>query len=171
MTLWIVAPPGSRILGFSRQEYWNGLPCPPPGDLPSPGIKPTSPTLQVDSSRTEPPGKPLFSVCHILRACRKCRRLGPPQTNHQSLHFSEVPRGFLCAHWGGCPLPPLPRVSSSADLGPSWGFASLTSSQELLGLRRWGEGVREGAHFENPGPSNLLLKGKWAGSLQNHLGA
>ena len=29
-------------LGFSRQEYWNGLPCPPPGDLPDPGIKPTS---------------------------------------------------------------------------------------------------------------------------------
>ena len=34
--------------GFSRQEYWSGLPCPPPGDLPNPGIKPRSPTLQVD---------------------------------------------------------------------------------------------------------------------------
>ena len=29
-------------MGFSKQEYWNGLPCPPPGDLPDPGIKPTS---------------------------------------------------------------------------------------------------------------------------------
>ena len=39
-------------MGFSRQEYWSGLPCPPPGDLPHPGIKPTSlvsPALQVDS--------------------------------------------------------------------------------------------------------------------------
>ncbi|KAM7229927.1 hypothetical protein CapIbe_018646, partial [Capra ibex] len=35
--------------GFSRQVYWSGLPCPPPGDLPDPGIKPRSPALQVDS--------------------------------------------------------------------------------------------------------------------------
>ena len=33
-------PPGSSSVGFSRQEYWSGLPCPPPGDLPDPGIKP-----------------------------------------------------------------------------------------------------------------------------------
>ena len=45
-------------MGFSRQEYWSGLPCPPPGDLPNPGIKPRSPTLQEDSLQTEPPGKP-----------------------------------------------------------------------------------------------------------------
>ena len=43
--------------GFSRQEYWSGLPCPPPGDLPNPGIKPRSPALQVDSLPSEPPGK------------------------------------------------------------------------------------------------------------------
>ena len=36
-------------MGFSRQEYWSGLPCPPPGDLPDPGIKPTSPAWQEDS--------------------------------------------------------------------------------------------------------------------------
>ena len=41
--------PGSSVHGVSRQEYWSGLPCPPPGDLPDPGIKPTSPALQVDS--------------------------------------------------------------------------------------------------------------------------
>ena len=34
------SPPGSSVHGFSRQEYWSGLPCPPPGDLPDPGIKP-----------------------------------------------------------------------------------------------------------------------------------
>ena len=43
---------------FSRQEYWSGLPCLPPGDLPNPGIKPESPTLQADSLSTELPGKP-----------------------------------------------------------------------------------------------------------------
>ena len=45
--------------GFSRQEYWSGLPCPPPGDLPNPGIKPRSPEWQADSLLSEPPGKPL----------------------------------------------------------------------------------------------------------------
>ena len=44
--------------GFSSQEYWSGLPCPPPRDLPNPGIEPMSPTLQADSLPSEPPGKP-----------------------------------------------------------------------------------------------------------------
>ena len=44
--------------GFSRQEYWSGLPCPPPGDLPNPGIEPRSLTLQADSLPSEPLGKP-----------------------------------------------------------------------------------------------------------------
>ena len=37
--------PGSSVHGFSRQEYWSGLPFPSPGDLPDPGIEPRSPTL------------------------------------------------------------------------------------------------------------------------------
>ena len=44
--------------GFSRQEYWCGLPCPPPGDPPNPRIKPRSPALQVDSLPSEPLGRP-----------------------------------------------------------------------------------------------------------------
>ena len=44
-------------MGFSRQEYWNGLPFPSAGDLPDPGIKPRSPTLQADSLQSEPSGK------------------------------------------------------------------------------------------------------------------
>ena len=43
--------------GFSRQEYWSGFPCPPPGDLPNPGTEPRPPTLQADSLPSEPPGK------------------------------------------------------------------------------------------------------------------
>ena len=46
--LWTVALWASLSMGFSRQEYWSGLPCPPPGNLPDPGIEPTSPALQVD---------------------------------------------------------------------------------------------------------------------------
>ena len=44
--------------GFSRQEYWSGLPFPSPGDLSDPGIELRSPALQVDSLPAEPPGKP-----------------------------------------------------------------------------------------------------------------
>ena len=49
---------GSSVWDFSRQEYWSGLPFPPPGDLPNLGIKPRSPTLQADALPSEPPGKP-----------------------------------------------------------------------------------------------------------------
>ena len=43
--------------GFSTQESWSGLPCPPPGNLPNPRIEPRSPTLQADSLPSAPPGK------------------------------------------------------------------------------------------------------------------
>ena len=42
------------LWGFFRQQYWSGLPCPPPGDLPNPGIEPRSPTFQVDSVPSQP---------------------------------------------------------------------------------------------------------------------
>ena len=45
-------------MGFSRKEYWSGLPSPSLGDLPNPGIEPGSPTLQADALPSEPPGKP-----------------------------------------------------------------------------------------------------------------
>ena len=44
---------------FSRQEYWSGLPCPSPGDLPDLGIEPGSPSLQANSLMSESPGRPL----------------------------------------------------------------------------------------------------------------
>ena len=50
VTPWTVACQAPLSMGFPRQEYWNGLPYPPPGDLPNPGIEPLSPALQVDSS-------------------------------------------------------------------------------------------------------------------------
>ena len=54
-------------MGFSRQEYWSGLLCCPPGHLPDPGIQPGSPALQADSWPSEPPWKPVF-----LESCLKC---------------------------------------------------------------------------------------------------
>ena len=57
VTPWIVAYQAPQSMEFSRQEYWSGLPFPSPEDLPNPGIKPRSPTLQADTLPSEPPGK------------------------------------------------------------------------------------------------------------------
>ena len=54
-TPWTAACQAPLSMGFSRQEYWSGLPFPPPGDLPNPGIEPGSPALQADSLQSEPP--------------------------------------------------------------------------------------------------------------------
>ena len=53
-TSWTVAHQAPLSMGFSRQEYWNGLPCLPPGDLPNPGIKARSPKLQADFFTRKP---------------------------------------------------------------------------------------------------------------------
>ena len=57
-TPWTVACQAPLSMGFSRQEYWSGLPFPSPGNPPYPGIKPRSPALQADSLPTELQGKP-----------------------------------------------------------------------------------------------------------------
>ena len=60
-TPWTIACQAPLSLGLFRQEYWSGLPCPPPGDLPNPGIEstsPVSPALAGGFFTTEPPGKP-----------------------------------------------------------------------------------------------------------------
>ena len=59
-TPWTVAHQAPPSMGFSRQEYWSGLPFLSPGDLLDPGIKPKSPTLQADALTSEPAGKPLI---------------------------------------------------------------------------------------------------------------
>ena len=61
LNLWTVARQAPLSMGVSRQEYWSGLPCPPPEDLPSPGIEPGSPALQENSLLFEPPGKLRYS--------------------------------------------------------------------------------------------------------------
>ena len=69
--LWTVAHQAPLSMGFSRQEYWSGLPFPSPGDLPHPGIEPRSPTLQADALTSAPPGKPCI-------------------VSSKSLHLSEI---------------------------------------------------------------------------------
>ena len=61
-TPWTVAHQVPLSMGFSRQEYWSGLPFPSPGDLPDPGIEPMSPALEGRFFTAEPQGKPVTWV-------------------------------------------------------------------------------------------------------------
>ena len=60
---WTVALQAPLSMGFSRQEYWSGLPFPSPGDLPDPGIKPVSPALQTDSLPLSHLRSPVICYC------------------------------------------------------------------------------------------------------------
>ena len=79
-------------MGLSRQEYWSGLPCPPPGDPPKTGIEPRSPTLQADSLPSELPGKP--TVCHrgyktTRIPCAKVKLKKKIRWNNNEENFTE----------------------------------------------------------------------------------
>ena len=92
-TPWTVAHQAPPSMGFSRQEYWSGLPFPSPGDLPDPGIEPGSPAFQADALTSEPPGKPFFaSISHPQRRCvcaHLCQPLCDP-TDSSPLGFSVL---------------------------------------------------------------------------------
>ena len=66
MTLWTIVYQSPLFTGFSRQEYWSGLPFPSPEDLSDPGIKPGSLALQANYFPSKPPEKPKFRMHHIL---------------------------------------------------------------------------------------------------------
>ena len=113
-TPWTVAHQTPLSMGFSKQEYWNGLPCPPPGDLPNPGIEPRSPALQADSLLSEPPGKPInaidlykryrcVSAAAASKSLQSCPTLCDPidgsPPGSPSLGFSRQ------EHWSGFSFP------------------------------------------------------------------
>ena len=65
VTPWTAAHQSPLYVEFSKQEYWSGLPFPPAGDLPDPGIKPVSPVLAGRFFTAEPPGKPHFFIWNV----------------------------------------------------------------------------------------------------------
>ena len=94
-------------MAFSRQEYWSGLPCPPPGDLPSLGIEAAYPVLAGGLSTTEPPEKPIH-VCvmfiELLLWTSLCRSWGLRVDNTDTLTFSAVLEWegiWKLSHFGG----------------------------------------------------------------------
>ena len=82
-------------MGFSRQEYWSGLPFPSPGELPDPGIEPGSPSLQADALTSEPPGKPMTNPNDLLNS----RDITLPTQVHlvQAMVFPIIMYG--CESW------------------------------------------------------------------------
>ena len=72
---WTIARQAPLSMGFSWQEHWSGLPCPPPGDLPNPGNDPRSPTLHTDSLLSEPPGKPPSLIMFLSVSTKLCLSL------------------------------------------------------------------------------------------------
>ena len=66
---WTVAHQAPLSMGFSKQEYWIGLTFPPPGDLPDPGIEPTSPPFAGGFFTTVPPGKPQLGASLSCKTC------------------------------------------------------------------------------------------------------
>ena len=92
-------------MGFSRQEYWNGLPCPPPGDLPDQGIEPGSLALQADALPSEPPrgGSPPENSRVTLadgpgkRGWRSCSSGSGP--SHCSLPWTGGSQAAFQTHW------------------------------------------------------------------------
>ena len=97
VTPWTVAYQAPPSMGFSRQEYWSGLPFPSPGDLPHPGIEPGSPALRADALPSEPPGK--LSVKSLSRV----RLFATPWT---AAYQAPPSMGFSRQeYWGGVPFP------------------------------------------------------------------
>ena len=90
---WTVAHQDRLSIGFSRQEYWSGLPFSSPGDLPDPGIEPRSPTLQAEALTSEPPGKPPDNILQ-----RKQQKTYKIHLKHHIFHevFLLLPTGEKC---------------------------------------------------------------------------
>ena len=104
---WTAACQAPLSMGFSRQAFWRGLPCPPPGDLPSPGIESGSPALQADSLPSEPLGKPVVGIKETAKGLSAFGILLPrPGMGVEALAVEvEGPN-----HWTAREVPPNPPL-------------------------------------------------------------
>ena len=123
-TPWTAARQAPLSMGLSRQGYWSGLPCPPPGDLPDPGIEPlssASPSLQADSLLLSHRGKPYFYACW---------------PSFQNCHFGLLGHWLLhptiCLYWIGQQcwgIKALQEETPSATAGNLWKYPGSISGQ------------------------------------------
>ena len=133
-TVWTVACQASLSTGFSRQEYWSGLPFPSPGDLPNPGIEPGSPALEADAltSFLGPSCSLLISYLHcfsfssVAQSCLTLCDLMDCNTpgfliHHQppgftQTHVHQVSDAIQPSHPLSSPSPPAPNPSQHQSL-------------------------------------------------------
>ena len=120
-TPWTAAYQASLSMGFSRQEYWSGLLFPSPGNLPNLGIEPGSPTLQADSSLSEPlQFSSVAQLCLTLCDPMNCSTPGLPV--HRQLpefaqtHVHLVGDAIQPSHPLSSPSPPAPNPSQHQGL-------------------------------------------------------
>ena len=128
VTPWTVAHQAPLSMGFCRQEYWGGFPCPPPGDLPNLGIEPQSPAWQADSLPLALSGKPFNWAACMLNCFSYVNSVIPGITAHQA----PLPKGFsrqeywsrlLCPPPGNLPDPGIEPMSLMSNL--CWQAGSL----------------------------------------------
>ena len=142
LTSWTVRYQAPLSMGFSRQEYWSGLPFASPGDLPDPGIEPCYPILQADSLPSEPPGMPIFmyqfhSVQSFSRVllCNPMNRSTPGlPVHHQLPEFTQtyvhrVGDAIQPSHPLSSPSPPALNLSQHEGL-----FQRVTSSHQVANV-------------------------------------
>ena len=104
MIPWTITHQAPLSTGFSRQEYWSGLPFPPPGDLPDPGIKPespASPALAGGFFTSEPPGK-INRIVGVSYECRQIRKLRASRFAWKKSY--DTPRQGVIGEGNGNPL-------------------------------------------------------------------
>ena len=87
---WTGAHQVSLSMGFSRQEYWSGLPFPSPGDCLSPGIEPGSPALQADSLPSEPQETEMHGTWHPIKGKLACHKLQPNFSRCLRKHYGKT---------------------------------------------------------------------------------
>ena len=115
------SPPGPSVRGILQARHRGGLPCPPPGDPPDPGIEPASPTLQAQSFPAEPPGTPAPKTVQLIRRQRGSQLSGavPELRPLGGEQCSQVRAWALgTKHPGGSPYPATYRASR-ASVSPS----------------------------------------------------
>ena len=129
-TLWTVAQQAPLSMGFSRQEYWSELPCPPPGDLPEPGTGPMSLALQADSLPLSHQGSPhplhgpsqLWQTKVSLSSVQSLSRVRlfatPWTTARQASLFITISRSSL-------------RLTSIETVMPSFGYCQMSPKAKL----------------------------------------
>ena len=134
-TPWTVAYQAPLSMGFSRHEYWSGVPFPSPGDLPDPGIEPRSATLQADTLPSEPPGK--FRIHNKAPYCHQVECLPISFSDLSTLTLKMIFRSWgamlegLSDHLWHCLLY---KEETGAKSGANPCLRSCTSEVAVMGL-------------------------------------